>query len=905
MFLRTLRSELGFNETEMMQSFYENESKKVKTEIKLSYRGLIFILAVFVVLLAIICALGIDTNAKVGLSATFGFAVAVVTLYSKMFDKIDINMSKPHLFAPEQFEECYNEIVEACFKENIVGKVFRYIIPGHTPRKLKKLVIVVDNIDRCQGDVAYSLLSDIKTFLGNAKKNIVFVIPVDEDALKNQVFCKKKSGEGNKEKEEFLRKLFNVVIRIEPYSETDMFEFAKNLNQKYECGFNPETLYLASREYSQNPRRIIQLFNNLLAELEFYAKENTREEGKLYQTAICACLIMKEEYHELYEKAVVSPLILVKPFDDEDMKKKYEPFMVHVRSIFAKANADTGTLYKVVKHGYSKYDELDENFKQSVQQRDHLQIMDAMQDASKRSLQMHYLCDQLKTVVIGGVQSVVTWYFGLISKMNANELLDESNKREFSSLFEQFGYDKFLSEVYDLGEEEKKTYLECCNYVECLREEKQNKASDYLVVFFKNFNKKVAEINQDYFVTFVGCTKEFEKKDYEIFEKMFDSGAIPLQHCVDFDGNHLDKFISSLAIEQEIMKIVGQKSFNQLMPFLKNIFELKTNLTNSTYETFWNQVANLMQNIDMSIQDSEFIFLNDLNKLLHSMKTSSQKEVAASGSIQKTLFYLTSNSSSRYNTRYSIIAQIAGDSQKADAVCKFLYEVYRITDGIDINQELAVLTSNNLLINFRPYVTDLVERDEVNINAIWSSIKAVVCDFKNESNTRILRHLIVNKIDYSRIQDCILLIFENIDQMFNEQLVIDLCNDESYKTQVINDLTRRNSDFVNELPGSILPFVVNAFNDENKDAYRNNYEYLKVVVSKGGDAQKRSVKNMLTERIGNNDVDPSMVKFIKEADFNSDNKKEIFYALKDYRRNYGSISAEIKEAIDELVGVDS
>lgn len=53
---------------------------------------------------------------------------------------------------------------------------------------LERLVVVIDNIDRCPSDLAYQMLTDVKTFLSNEKYNLVFIVPVDDEALKNISF---------------------------------------------------------------------------------------------------------------------------------------------------------------------------------------------------------------------------------------------------------------------------------------------------------------------------------------------------------------------------------------------------------------------------------------------------------------------------------------------------------------------------------------------------------------------------------------------------------------------------------------------------------------------------------------------------------------------------------------------
>ena len=134
--------------------------------------------------------------------------------------------------------------------------------------------------------MAYQLLTDIKTFLSNAEYNLVFIVPVDDDALKKHLFRRwnKQAGEEiNKEKEEFLRKFFNMTLRIKPHQEPELQHFAHEVNKENNLGYTSDTLAIVAKEFSDNPRRIIQLLNNLSGELALYSKQFATEN----ETAIC------------------------------------------------------------------------------------------------------------------------------------------------------------------------------------------------------------------------------------------------------------------------------------------------------------------------------------------------------------------------------------------------------------------------------------------------------------------------------------------------------------------------------------------------------------------------------------------------------------------------------------------
>ena len=103
------------------------------------------------------------------------------------FKEVKINIQRPHFFAPEQFEECFNEMCDKALSEKDVLKSYLKYIKGETGEDgISRLIIVIDNVDRCSPELAYELLTNIKNFLGQ-KHHTIFVIPVDEEALKKHI----------------------------------------------------------------------------------------------------------------------------------------------------------------------------------------------------------------------------------------------------------------------------------------------------------------------------------------------------------------------------------------------------------------------------------------------------------------------------------------------------------------------------------------------------------------------------------------------------------------------------------------------------------------------------------------------------------------------------------------------
>lgn len=300
MFLYELQNKLGVKPTEMLKRFYDNinEDIEVKHETNTHY-WLYCVLVLFVVGLILVCDNGVLRNLGFGLTTITGLITIVVNLKKNSTDDMKVSVQKSRLFAPEQFEECFNEIIEGSRKKpSIPQRVWNWITK--VEKQSDKLVIVIDNIDRCHNDMAYSLLTDIKNFLGCKQSDLIFIIPVDVEALKKHIINK---ASANKEEcnqaDEFLRKFFNVSLWIKPFHSDEMFEFAENLNSKYELGLQRDTLSIMAREFATNPRRLIQLCNNLIIEFESFEDKYFVRDN---QPIICKMVIMREEFPDYYKK---------------------------------------------------------------------------------------------------------------------------------------------------------------------------------------------------------------------------------------------------------------------------------------------------------------------------------------------------------------------------------------------------------------------------------------------------------------------------------------------------------------------------------------------------------------------------------------------------------------------------
>ncbi len=166
--------------------------------------------------------------------------------------------TEPRLFSAEQFEQAF---------EDMVSKA-----------KCDKMVIIIDNLDRCSHERVVETLGVVKTYLEPKGKKCIFVIPCDDAAIKQhlksayQVLAEPGDKAGpEKYADEYLRKFFNSSIRIGPFIKTEIEPYIADLLNciRLTEGMSDDDLarmvQLIGAAFTENPRRIKQFLNNLTA----------------------------------------------------------------------------------------------------------------------------------------------------------------------------------------------------------------------------------------------------------------------------------------------------------------------------------------------------------------------------------------------------------------------------------------------------------------------------------------------------------------------------------------------------------------------------------------------------------------------------------------------------------------
>lgn len=178
-------------------------------------------------------------------------------------------------------------------------KMFDYIISKKDDRKL---VIALDNLDRCEGDLVVEMLSLVKSFM--EKKGVFFVVPCDDRAIVEHL--KKQRGFDREETAtDFLRKFFQASVAIPPIIPSLMVEYIEELVQKYNIPANEKVQYVISIALMDNPRRIKQFLNHYIANyhLALEMEKKFIHKGTITSKPefLAKILVLRDQFPDFYE----------------------------------------------------------------------------------------------------------------------------------------------------------------------------------------------------------------------------------------------------------------------------------------------------------------------------------------------------------------------------------------------------------------------------------------------------------------------------------------------------------------------------------------------------------------------------------------------------------------------------
>ena len=902
MFLLKLREELHFEETDLMKKFYANETTDIGRKYQLSSTRLVQILIGLVFLILIIYFLPIKLDYKVSISGIFTLLGLLITVISGAFYQLKISVTKSHLFAPEQFEECFKEIVSNSLSPS--NKALKWIKGNRSIQGLEKLIIVIDNIDRCHEAMAYQLLTDIKTFLSNEEYNVVFIVPVDDEALKKHLFEISKSEKCNKEKEEFLRKFFNVSLRIKPHQPTEMQAFTHNINNKYNLGFSSDTLALAAKEYATNPRRIIQLLNNLSSELNMYPDDfATRNE-----TIICAIIILKEEFFDFYKKAIEDVRLLIDKYEDvlqgnDETNKLALVFMRSANVYFRNTKLDD--ILTVLTNTNEQFTSIPNSIKEDVRKFNIDAILKFAGDGNCQFNKLvSYIVASIKTDVQYGAVSQLTNWLDFIARFISVYSFDKPTLAILDSKMKT----KY-NEMIPLS----RNAIEICQYANKLSEFKLSSLKNTVISHINLDNKESEKpVNKDSYITAVLST----------FNNEADSKVLVSFADKYFQDNWIDKSINYTEAQKKFLFSDTQitnliKTFDSLTDEDLNkeliwLFTNKPNISQATYGEFFSHVSSMLGEMRNKAKDDILNVINFLMPYLSLIKSGALKteplELYTKLFAERGIANPSYPSHTHSDTKVNLLSECIDDDENSNMIAIFCTEIYRITaNAIQTKEQFDVLFTKHKL-----YVNSLF----VKLLGFGFNLAPLFCiiltddDYSDSNNLILTKNCFVQRKKdgslYLTERQIIQKITSLIDNVANQNvvsLILDIIASDDLKAVVVENLTNRDSEYINSLPSQLLTLAIGAFDKNTSRNYSDNYTYLGVIAEKGSKSQRSELVRILNSNFSDNkDIEATLSVFEKMGSIGSKATENLLIAqLEQYIESYTNEDVTLKNRAESLL----
>ena len=159
----------------------------------------------------------LEKNTTIGLKTVFGLMKSFASGIQINTGIIDLNFNDMITQAQENDEKIENYIKnEECLWEKV--QKFETVFSKIKPKHNKKIIVFLDDLDRCESENIIILISSIKLLL-SLNKNIIFIIGIDKKAV--TLALKNKYNNDCNKADEYLEKIFPLTFEISSKIQND------------------------------------------------------------------------------------------------------------------------------------------------------------------------------------------------------------------------------------------------------------------------------------------------------------------------------------------------------------------------------------------------------------------------------------------------------------------------------------------------------------------------------------------------------------------------------------------------------------------------------------------------------------------------------------------------------------
>jgi len=209
-----------------------------------------------------------------------------------------------------------NETFEA--RINHLNKLYRDSIYFDGIKKIKRqmdlirksegndyrVIIFIDDLDRCSPKKALEILESVKLFLG--MEGFIFVVGLSHKTVTHLITQAYK--ETGVKGEDYIKKIIQIPIKIPSWSQENIVDLIlnkikKNLHEEY-TNFLCENSNMIARIVDYNPRQLKRFINNVIIAFETFTSQKDSPEIKFNE--IFLLKILQSEWPDFYNEMVRS-----------------------------------------------------------------------------------------------------------------------------------------------------------------------------------------------------------------------------------------------------------------------------------------------------------------------------------------------------------------------------------------------------------------------------------------------------------------------------------------------------------------------------------------------------------------------------------------------------------------------
>ena len=207
------------------------------------------------------------------------------------------------------------------------------IAPSHNDNSELKLVIFIDDLDRCTPEKAAEIFESIKVFFD--LKGIVFVLGLSLSIVEAAIDVKYKDFQKTFSGSDYIKKIIQVPFTLPTWKKEDIEKYILTLVNSYENleykKFFQEHKGIISEGVATNPREVKRLLNNFILSNTIYQNQPEIKKEVLLMIQVVSMrwkwfydAIMAESGILSNVKNVIFPPITVNPINESDQDKKEE-----------------------------------------------------------------------------------------------------------------------------------------------------------------------------------------------------------------------------------------------------------------------------------------------------------------------------------------------------------------------------------------------------------------------------------------------------------------------------------------------------------------------------------------------------------------------------------------------------